>query len=265
MDLYEKRERRTFWKQILTGIPQPGTSAFSAWRSISRTGTCQTEACVVALDQLRGCMPRWSSVVASRFARAYGEIKAARETGRIALLITMEGIEPLGTDLNQLRAFTSWVSAHRPYNARSTLRDTAEPLRRAFVARGSDHLRTRRSARIREAGHHRDLAHINPAGFDENFLDYNKATHRVAYKCPSLLRYRAQHKRCTIKMIGERSGVIGINSILVSAREKKAQWIVTSITSIHRHLIGIEEWPIGFDFFEFIYRQWPESRQRSWP
>jgi len=29
------------------------------------------------------------------------------------------------------------------------------------------------------------------------------------------------------------------------------------------NLIGIDSVGIGFDFFEFIYRQWPESRQKE--
>src|SRR6266705_6245993 len=37
--------------------------------------------------------------------RSFAEIKRARELGKIALLIAMEGAEPLGTDLNLLRIF----------------------------------------------------------------------------------------------------------------------------------------------------------------
>src|SRR5205823_8957825 len=42
-----------------------------------------------------------------RFAicRSYAEIKRARAQGKIALLIAMEGAEPLGNDLNLLRIF----------------------------------------------------------------------------------------------------------------------------------------------------------------
>src|SRR5438046_8153349 len=42
-----------------------------------------------------------------RFAicRSFGEIKRAREQGKIALLIAMEGAGPLGTDLNLLCFF----------------------------------------------------------------------------------------------------------------------------------------------------------------
>src|SRR5437879_3204428 len=37
--------------------------------------------------------------------RSYAEIKRAREQGKMGLLITMEGAEPLGTDLNLLYIF----------------------------------------------------------------------------------------------------------------------------------------------------------------
>jgi membrane dipeptidase len=65
-------------------------------------------------------------------------------------------------------------------------------------------------------------------------------------------------------MIGERRGVIGINSILVSSREEESTLdkYVDHIEHI-ANLIGIDSIGIGFDFFEFIYRQWPESRQKE--
>jgi len=65
-------------------------------------------------------------------------------------------------------------------------------------------------------------------------------------------------------MIGERRGVIGVNSILVSPREEESTLdrYVDHIEHI-ANLIGIDGVGIGFDFFEFIYRQWPESRQEE--
>ena len=67
-----------------------------------------------------------------------------------------------------------------------------------------------------------------------------------------------------IRMIGERRGVIGVNSILVSPREEEStlDHYVDHIEHI-AELIGIDSVGIGFDFFEFIYRQWPESRQKE--
>jgi membrane dipeptidase len=65
-------------------------------------------------------------------------------------------------------------------------------------------------------------------------------------------------------MIGERRGVIGVNSILVSPREEESTLdkYVDHIEHV-ANLTGIDSVGIGFDFFEFIYRQWPESRQKE--
>jgi membrane dipeptidase len=67
-----------------------------------------------------------------------------------------------------------------------------------------------------------------------------------------------------VKMIGERRGVIGVNSILVSPRKEESTLdrYVDHIEHI-ANLIGMESIGIGFDFFEFIYSQWPESRQKQ--
>ena len=37
--------------------------------------------------------------------RSYADIEQARASGKIGILITMEGVEPLGTDLHLLRVF----------------------------------------------------------------------------------------------------------------------------------------------------------------
>jgi membrane dipeptidase len=64
-------------------------------------------------------------------------------------------------------------------------------------------------------------------------------------------------------MIGERRGVIGINSVLVSP-EQKGSTLDCYVDHIEHvaNLIGIDCVGIGFDFFEFIYRQWPESKKK---
>ena len=58
--------------------------------------------------------------------------------------------------------------------------------------------------------------------------------------------------------------MIGVNSILVSPRaeESTLDRYVDHIEHI-ANLIGTDSVGIGFDFFEFIYRQWPESRQKE--
>ena len=65
-------------------------------------------------------------------------------------------------------------------------------------------------------------------------------------------------------MIGQRKGVIGINAILVSPKEEETT-LDRYIDHIEHvvNLIGIDCVGIGFDFFEFLYRQWPESERQA--
>ncbi len=67
-----------------------------------------------------------------------------------------------------------------------------------------------------------------------------------------------------IKMIGERRGVVGVNSVLVSPKKEEStlDCYVDHIEHI-ANLIGIDCVAIGFDFFEFIYSQWPESAKKD--
>jgi membrane dipeptidase len=109
-----------------------------------------------------------------------------------------------------------------------------------------------------------DLAHINPAGF-ENILSITTKPPIVSHT--NVRRYYDIERNISdeqIKMVGERHGVIGINSVLVSPREEESTLdrYVDHIEHI-ADLIGFEGVGIGFDFFEFIYRQWPESKQKE--
>src|SRR5207245_8745395 len=62
----------------------------------------------------------------------------------------------------------------------------------------------------------------------------------------------------------ELRGVSGVNCILMSLREEVSTLYhyIYHIDHISE-LIGIDGVGIGFDFFEFIYRQWPESAQKA--
>jgi membrane dipeptidase len=65
-------------------------------------------------------------------------------------------------------------------------------------------------------------------------------------------------------MIGERRGVVGVNSVLVSPKAERntLDHYVDHIEYI-ANLIGIDGVAVGFDFFEFIYSQWPESAKNE--
>jgi membrane dipeptidase len=220
----------------------------------------------VALDQIARLYAEAEQSRRFAICRSYREIQEAHETGRIALLITMEGVEPLGTDLNQLRVFYELgVRAIGLTHARSNAAGHGG----AFAASGSSPEGLTSFGRdvVRECerlGVIIDLAHINPAGFDEIF---SITTKPLIVSHTNVRRYYDIERNISdaqIKMIGERRGVIGVNSILVSPTQEESTMnrYIDHIEHI-ANLIGIDCVAIGFDFFEFIYCQWAEARQKE--
>ena len=197
--------------------------------------------------------------------KTYEEICRIRESGRIALLLTMEGAEPLGTDLDLLRVFYELgLRAISLTHARTNAAANGG----IFAASGSppEGLTDFGRDLVRECerlGIMIDLAHINPAGFDEIFSLTSKplvVSHTNARRYYDVERNISDEQ---IKMIGQRGGVIGINAILVSANKAEATLdrYVDHIDHIV-DLIGIDGVGIGFDFCEFLWRAMSDAEKR---
>ena len=203
-----------------------------------------------------------------RFAicRSYAQIKHAREQGKIGLLIAMEGAEPIGADLNLLRIF---YELGLRILGLTHVRSNAAGHGGVFAASGSfpEGLTTFGCELVRACerlGVILDLAHINPAGFNdilENSTRPPIVSHTNARKYYDIERNISDKQ---IKAIGARGGVIGVNSVLVSSNEKEAtlDHYVDHIQHVI-DLIGIDGVGIGFDFFEFIYRRWSKEERAA--
>ena len=266
MDLYEKRDRKNvleteFLPELEAGnIGVIGAAIYIEDRYLPKTGRR------VALDQIARLYAETEQCGRFAICKSYREIQKARGADKIALLITMEGIEPLGIDLDLLRAFYELgVRSIGLTHARSNAAGHGG----VFGASGSssEGLTSFGQDVVRECerlGVIIDLAHINRAGFDEIFSITTKppiVSHTNVRRYYDIERNISDEQ---IEMIGERSGVIGINSVLVSPREEESTMdrYIDHIQHV-ADLIGIDCVGIGFDFFEFIYRQWPESRQKE--
>jgi membrane dipeptidase len=266
MDLYEKRDRKNvleteFLPEFETGnITVIGAAIYIEDRYLPETGLR------VALDQIARLYAETERNRHFAICKTYREIEKAREAGKIALLITMEGAEPLGTDLDLLRVFYELgVRSIGLTHARSNAAGHGG----IFAATGSSPKGLTAFGRdtVRECerlGIIIDLAHINPAGFNE-ILSITTKPPIVSHT--NVRRYYDIERNISdtqITMIGERRGVIGVNSILVSPKEEEGTMdrYIDHIEHIV-NLIGIDSVAIGFDFFEFIYCQWPESRQKE--
>jgi membrane dipeptidase len=219
----------------------------------------------VALDQVARLYTEADQSKRCVVCRTHEEISRALDSKQIGFLITMEGVEPLGDDLDLLRAFYELgVRAIGLTHARTNAAGHGG----IFAASGSspEGLTPFGRALVRECeklGVLIDLAHINRAGFRE-IVDLTTKPLIVSHS--NSRRFYDVERNISddqVKMIGQRRGVIGVNSVLVSPDQEKStlDCYVDHIEHI-ADLIGMDCVGIGFDFFEFIYRQWPESKKK---
>jgi membrane dipeptidase len=266
MDLYEKRQRKNvleteFLPELEAGnIGVVGVAIYIEDRYLPDAGLR------VALDQIARLYAETQACEQFTICKNYREIQQARAKGKIALFITFEGVEPLGTDLDLLRIFYELgVRGIGLTHARSNAAGHGG----IFASRGSSPEGLTEFGRdlVRECealGVIIDLAHINPAGFNDVL---SMTTKPPIVSHTNVRRYYDIERNISddqIKMIGERRGVIGVNSVLVSPKEEETTLdrYVDHIEHI-ANLIGIDGVGVGFDFFEFIYSQWPESAKRE--
>jgi len=220
----------------------------------------------VALDQVARLYAEVEETNRFAICRTSEEIKHARRENKIALIITMEGVEPLGDDLNLLRVFHQL--GLRMVGLTHARRNAAG-VGGIFAANGSprDGLTAFGREVVQECerlGIIIDLAHINPKGFEEIALLTKRpliVSHSNARKFYDVERNISDEQ---IKIIGKRGGVIGVNAILVSANPNEST-IDRYIDHIEHviSLIGVDGVGIGFDFCEYLFEQLPESVRKE--
>src|SRR5438034_4777079 len=266
MDLYEKRDRTNvlateYLSELEAGnIGLLGAAIYIEDRYMPEMGLR------VGLDQIARAYAEAEQCSRFTICKSYQEILHARRDRKIALLITMEGVEPLGTDLELLRVFyelgvraIGLTHARRNAAGDGGVFAPSGSTRNGLTAFGRDVVR-----QCEALGVIVDLAHISPAGFEDMLAIMTKppiVSHTNARKYYDIERNISDEQ---IKMIGERRGVIGVNSVLVSSREEETtlDHYIDHIEHIV-NLIGIDCVAIGFYFFEFIYRQWSEPAQKE--
>lgn len=266
MDLYERRAQPNLLATDFLpdleagGVGVIGAAIYLEDRYLPEMGLR------VALDQIARLYAEVDRSDRFAICKSHSDILQARAKGKIALLITMEGVEPLGVDLDLLRAFYELgVRAigltHVRRNAAADgalFAETGSP-RDGLTSFGRDLV-----CECERLGVMIDLAHISPAGFDQIFEITTKpliVSHTNARRYYDIERNLSDEQ---IKMIGARGGVIGINAILVSPRKEEAtiDRYIDHIAHV-RDLIGIDGVAIGFDFFQFIFRQWTPAEQEA--
>lgn len=266
MDLYEKRDRSNVLATDFLPEFEAGDVGVIATALYLDDRYLPEMALRVALAQIARLYTEVAESKRFAICRSYREILQARTAGRIALLITMEGAEPLGSDLDLLRVFfelgvRSLCLTHVRRNAAGDggLFAASGSAKGGLTPFGRELVRE-----CEKLGVIIDLAHISPAGFDDIC---EMATKPLIVSHTNARRYFDIERNVSdeqIKMVGERGGVMGINAVLVSPRQEEATLdrYIDHIEHV-RDLIGIEGVALGFDFFEFIVRQWSEADRKT--
>jgi membrane dipeptidase len=198
--------------------------------------------------------------------KSYAELVAARQAGKIAFLITMEGVEPLGADLTMLRVFYELgVRSIGLTHARRNMAGDGG----VFAASGSSKqgLTPFGKAVVQECealGIMLDLAHLNPSGV-EDVLALTQKPPIISHSTP---RHYYDIERNSsddnLRELGKRGGVIGLNAVLVSPREEDSH-LDRYVDEIEYaiELAGVDSVGLGFDFFDFIYQQWTAQQKAA--
>jgi membrane dipeptidase len=261
LDLYEKRVNkdegigvlgREFWQKLHDGgIGLVGAAIFVDDRYLPEL------ALRVAIDQLALLHEEVAHDPRFVVCRSSAEIEAARVDGRIAILLTMEGVEPLGADIHLLRAFHEL--GVRCIGLTHVRRNLAGNGGLIAPTGSSPHGLSPFGGAVVDAcedlGILIDLAHLNPAGVDDVFAR-TRGPLVISHTNPRRF-YNAERNSSDEQMlaVAERGGVVGVSSVLISPSEDAATAAAFADQVAYvADLIGIDHVGLGFDFFDFIYR-----------
>jgi membrane dipeptidase len=165
----------------------------------------------VALDQIARLYAEVAQTDRFAVCKTFAEVEQARSANKIALVVTMEGVEPLGQDLNLLRAFyelglRSVGLTHARRNAAGSggIFKHSGSSRDGLTNFGRDIV-----CECERLGILIDLAHINPKGFEE-IVDLTTkpliVSHTNVRKFYDIERNISDAQ---IKIVGQRGGVVG--------------------------------------------------------
>ena len=187
--------------------------------------------------------------------RNTAEIQQAREKGELAILLSFEGLEPIGNDLSLLRIFyelgvrgvgLTW--SRRNYVADGCFFNPVEEGRKGGITDFG--LRV-----IREAvrlGMYLDISHLNDEGVEDLFAFYDGPVMASHSNCRSLAFTMRNLTNEFIQKLASRRGVMGMNvcSTFVGDPDKKnidKKDLANHVDYI-RNLVGVEHVGFGFDF-----------------
>ena len=183
------------------------------------------------------------------------EIRQARQRGELAIVLSFEGLDPVGNDLSLLRIFyelgvrglgITW--SRRNYAADGCLFDQVEEGRKGGLTSFGVQV-------IKEAvrlGMYLDISHLNDEGVDDLLRLYEgpvMASHSNCRKLAPVMRNLTDDQ---IRRLASRGGVVGMNVCSLFVGDSVSEEMTEKDLAHHvdhiRDIAGIDHLGFGFDF-----------------
>ena len=245
-DVVKRRYLKHFWE---AGLNVCVSSVFVSTRDLPERGLHVAMAQIAALREDLESVRDEICVVTNRW-----ELEKALEEGRIGILLSLEGLDPIGTDFYLLRTFYdlgvrgAGLTWSRP-NAFGRGCCKAGEMRE--ISGGLTELGREAVSKMEELGMYVDVSHLNNDGFEDVAACAKKpfaASHSNAWEVHENYRNLRDDQ---IKALALRGGVIGVNACgtIAGASPKNQKGALTCLCRHVEHLVSVGgEDHVGFGF-----------------
>lgn len=264
MDLFERRQRTNILAQDFLADFEAGDIRLVTAAIYLENKYVPARSLPVALGQIAKLLQEIDANDRITLCRSFAEIENAREKKQIGFLLSLEGVEPLGNNLAFLRVFYELGLrlvglTHVRVNAaaRGAIFEPSNSPSEGLTDFGRELFHE-----CERLGVIVDLAHLNPAGFDEIVGLATRppiVSHTNARRYFDIERNLSDDQARAVAQLG---GVIGVNAILVSPSAENAT--LDRFVDHLEHFIeltGIDHVALGFDFIEFTQRGWSRAKK----
>lgn len=206
-----------------------------------------------ALDQISCLHEEMDQCGDIALCRSTKEIKTAAQAGKIAILLSLEGVEPIGNDLYMLRIFYELGvrGVGLTWNRRNYAADGCSVVREK-TGYGLTDFGVSLVKKCEKLGMYIDVSHLNDAGF-QSLCEIAARPFMASHSNSRALTPVARNLTdAQILTIAENGGVIGLNSSgnfvrLTGSKRAGAHEMAVHASHI-KELVGAEHICLGFDF-----------------
>ena len=193
------------------------------------------------------------SGAAVAFCRNTRQAHGCRDAGKIGLMLSLEGADPIQNDLSLLRIFyelgvrgLGLVWSRRNYAGDGAFfHDVREGRKGGLTAFGLDLIE-----KAEALGMFIDVSHINDEGFEDVLAAATQPVIASHSNCRALAPSRRNLTDAQIEALAEKGGVIGVNAIDAFVRDNQTDATVDALIDHVDHIVqvaGIAHVGIGLD------------------